>query len=205
MSQPYVSLVIPTKGRDTLKRCLESVTVALQGVSRELFDVTVVKDSYEMDDETHKNIEELCDKYKAWVLEFDAKYHDWGYPQLEFFYLNRARSTYIWNIGDDDTVPPNTFTRILDILKANGTNHPYMFQAALFSSPHRGIPAGEYRIVWDDSDRSITRQKITGQNLLCLNDKYTMGHWVDDFEFMRQTLEQYNHVQWVPVVIAECY
>jgi hypothetical protein len=153
------------------------------------------------------DIQSLCRKYRARYKEYDAGYNDWGYPQLhQAYHFDTETSTFIMNIGDDDVMVKGAVPRIVEIIQKGGAI-PYLFQAILHPSEHRGNT--EAVLLWNDSDRSIVRQKITGQNFIVPTDHgrpNRLAYMTDDFAFIDQTIKNWNGlVKWVPVPIVSCY
>lgn len=196
-----LTVVIPTKGRPTLLRCLQSI--AVQTVKP---DVLVVIDTFGPTPEGYLTKEEVideCAEFDVRSVYYNAGYSDWGYPQLEYGYLMGDCHSFIMNIGDDDVLVEDVFDKVMVVTESNGIK-PYLFQAELHPSPHRGNK--EPVLLWNDHDRSITRGKVTGQNLVVPNIPHLFGRMVDDFEFIRATIERWHGlVQWVPIVTSRCY
>lgn len=200
-----LTVVIPTKGRPTIHRALTSLDVERQNYYST--DVVVVYDVHGPVPEgyyTREHIKDLCRVRNVRFYAYDAEYNDWGYPQLEYVYKMGARNgDYLMNIGDDDVMIDGVIPRILDIISENGIQ-PYMFQAVLYPSPHRGNT--EPVTLWNDTDRSLTRQSITGQNLILPNIPHFMAPMGDDCSFIQQTIANWRGlVKWVPVPIVDCY
>lgn len=201
MKELGLTIVIPTVGRKTLDRCLLSL-IDLD------VDVLVVEDTFEVENRKEdyylpQEVRELVSGFGFKYDEYDAGFHDWGYPQLNYGYLDPLNEMFIMNMGDDDIIIPENITRLLKIVNDNGVQ-PYMFQAILYPSPHRGnqVPMP----LWNDSCRSIVRSKVTGQNLIVPKIPHLFGNMTDDFEFIRQTIDAWNgNVQWVPLPIVECH
>lgn len=200
----HISIVVPTKGRPTLERCLQSMMPKNQGGYGAIR--YVVYDSFGPTPDgylSRAQIKMLCEKYGAEFLEYNAGYNDWGYHQLEYGYSQCNWTEYIMNIGDDDILVENVLIPMTKIMNHNGL-HPYMFQALLHPSAHRGNTAPV--TLWNDSDRSLARQTITGQNLVAPNIPKLWGHMADDCEFIQQTIANWKGlVMWVPLTIVECY
>ena len=110
---------------------------------------------------------------------------------------------FVMNIGDDDIMIPNILPRLLDLIYRYG-EQPYMFQAILNPSPHRGNR--NPIVLWNDEQREIERKAVTGQNLIIPSNPYYMGDMTDDFIFIKTTIENYDGlVKWIPLVVCECY
>lgn len=198
-----IAVVIPTRGRSTLVRCLDSLMAKNQnGYGAETIVVYDTHGTSPPNDMNFSDVQALCDKYYVTLIAHDAGYSDWGYPQLEHGYKNVLWSEYIMNIGDDDVMIEGILPKMVDIINRIGIS-PYMFQAELHPSPHRGNT--EPVILWNDSDRSLSRQTITGQNLLVPNVPHMFGQMTDDCEFIQQTIKNWGLVHWIPIVIARCY
>lgn len=200
-------MVIPTKGRKTLLNALESLRPMNQGGYGIRIIVVYdnhgpVPDDYLARDE----VSILCSEEYVEFTYHDAGYNDWGYPQLEEIYKRSAISSEVmfWmNMGDDDQMIGGIIPKIVDIINRYGVQ-PYMFQAELYPSTHRGNE--EPVILWNDEDRSITRKKVTGQNLIVPNIPHLMGNWIDDFEFIKGTIDKWHGlVKWIPIVTCRCY
>lgn len=195
-----LTVVIPTAGRPTLQRCLDSL-------SGQDLDVLVVMDTHDLEHqpENYKSPTEVCELatiYGFNYAELDVGYHDWGYPQIDYGYTCVNTEFYLMNMGDDDVMIRGMGKKILEVLNSNPIS-PFMFQAVLHPSPHRGNT--HPIILWNDHDRSIIRQRVTGQNLIVPKIHQLMGNMVDDFEFIRQTLDKWTTAIWVPVSIVECF
>ncbi len=194
-----VGIVIPTQGRITLERCLESLMARNQGGYGA--EVIVVADTFQMEEETKQHIRTLTNKYYAAYVEHNAGHSDWGYPQLNYVYRHvPLLSDYVCNIGDDDVFEAGVLPQIIEILSKKPLSL-FMFQVALFPSPNRGNQRPV--ILWNDESRDIERKKVTGQNLFVPKIPTFMGNWTDDFVFMKELW--HNQVTWVPLVTCRCY
>lgn len=203
-----LSIVIPTAGRRTLPRCLESIKTIHQGGYGA--HVLVVEDTYNNLDHvrnpnnfTTAEIKDLCKEFMVDYVAYDAGYHDWGYPQLDYGYRNGDCSAFIMNIGDDDVMVPDVLPKMVDIIQHNGVQ-PYMFQSILFPSPHRGNR--DPVVLWNDESRDIVRKSVTGQNLVVPNIPHLFGQMTDDFVFIKTTIERWHGlVKWIPLPTCWCY
>lgn len=201
-----LTVVIPTKGRKTIDKALESLKPEHhQGIK---VNIEVVYDTHGDRPSNYYSFEELymlCKRYGAHYSQWSDHYNDWGYPQLNFIYKRQyaQNSLFIINIGDDDVMIPDAISKMTDIIQENGIM-PYLFQAVLHPSAHRGNT--EPITLWNDEDRSIERKKVTGQNLVIPYIPHMMGEMVDDFVFIKTTIERWHGVvKWIPVPIVECF
>lgn len=197
-----IAVVIPTKGRDTLERCLESLMPKYhQGYGAE---VIVVIDTFQIGNMKLLEIERLCRTYNVIIRQYSSGYHDWGYPQLDYVYKTEPfLSDFVMNIGDDDEIISGAFDKMKTVLDKNGLR-PYMFQAILYPSSHRGNT--EPVTLWNDENRTIERKFVTGQNLVVPTIPCLMGQWADDFVFIQETIEKWHgEVTWCPIPTVECH
>lgn len=186
MSRPF-TVVIPTIGRETLARTLESIDPRLASV-------IVVADTH---GPLLSDVEKIAREYDASYADLDAGAHDTGSPQLHLGY-QLAGGTYVMSCGDDDVYEPDAFETILSAMG----DHPAMFKVVLYPNEQRGntTPAE----LW--SEPAIERFKVTGQGFVTPNVKPTMGRWVDDVTFMRETVALHGgRIDWREEVIARCY
>lgn len=196
MSRPELTIVIPTRGRATLERCLESMFPRHHGGYRP--EVMVVADTHSpllMDVELRARI------FGARYVEHDAGRHDWGYPQLQVGYA-LATGSHILNIGDDDVYTEGAFEMIRAAIEASDPG-PRLFRAEMHPSPNRGNT--EPVLLWAERGR-FERQHITGQNLCTPNATGRLGMWTDDFAHAEMVVAAWGgQVAWRDEIIARCY
>jgi glycosyltransferase involved in cell wall biosynthesis len=195
------TVVVPTQGRKTLVRCLESMLPQHHDSVRP--EIIIVHDTYEviLDYYSTEDIRDLCARYGAKYLSYNAHTSNWGYPQLNVGYL-AASGDYILNIGDDDIYEKGAFALIQQILSSAEYVHPHMFQAILHPSPHRGNLSPV--VLWEKPE--LIRSRVTGQNFACPNRLGRVGFWWDDFCQMEATINLWHgEVTWVNKIIAQCY
>lgn len=202
MKNYSLTVVVPTQGRITLDRCLESMSPKNQG--GHFIDINVVEDPTGIRSVGNMDTDEIQDMCfgRATYYKYNSIINDYGYPQIWYGY-QQAETEYIMNLGDDDVMIEGVYEKIHEVINSR-TMHPLLFQVRLHPSPTRGnrVPV----ILWNDQDRSITRGKITSQNMLVPNIPQLMGNMWDDYEFIRSTIEKWHGtVTWVPTVIADCY
>lgn len=191
-----LTIVIPTQGRHTLPRCLESLLPDRHaGVRAEVLVVADTHSPLLMD------VEALCREYGVTYLEHDAGYHDWGYPQLRRGY-EVAQGAYIMNVGDDDVYVPGALPASLNAIEEVGEG-PIMFRAEMHPSPNRGH-RGAPMLVW--TERRLEEGIITGQNLVTPNVPGRIGGWSCDWKHALETVALWGGlVHWRDEIIARCY
>ena len=192
MARPPFSVVVPTLGRSTLRRTLESIRS--QAIKSE---VIVVADTYEMAPELIAWVGGVADEYGALAYSLDAGAHDAGSPQLDLGY-QLATGQFVMNLGDDDVYVPGAFEAIARGL----TDRPMLFLVELHPNEQRGNTRPV--MLWDAP--IIERFHVTGQSFVTPNLKHLMGRWVDDVTFIRETVALHGgQVAWREEVIARCY
>jgi len=114
MSQPILSVCIPTFNRaKSLHNCLQSIAVASKHYGGR-FEVCVSDNG--SNDETSSVIK----KAKALL---DINYHNnitnLGIPRNFLKVVSLAKGEFVWLVGDDDLLLPDTFDRLLPLLDEN--------------------------------------------------------------------------------------
>lgn len=187
------SVVIPTIGRRTLERTLQSIPDDVERI--------VVFDAYEPDVDAAWRTANTAVLAGASYYELDAGRHDTGSPQLALGFAE-ACGDWLLNFGDDDVYEPGAFDIIRAAISEQRTPHPIMFKVEL----HPNGARGNRRPVTLWQDRSIRRYGVTGQSFVCPNDPAKLGRWTDDVTFMRETVANYDHqIDWRDELIARCF
>lgn len=195
MSRPLFTVVIPTIGRPSLDRTLESI-------NRDLADVLIVADTHEMTTETLANLGACAGFYGVPLLEHDAGRHDTGNAQIGWAFP-QAKGRWLLNVGDDDVYEPGAFeTMARAIEEQDGPPHPLMFKVELHPNAVRMDSAPV--VLW--SERRIKRFVVTGQSFVCPNDPERFGDWETDWRFMQGTVANYGGlVDWRDELTVRCY
>lgn len=195
MSRPLFTVVIPTIGRPTLARTLESIRAQSRYSDAEII---IVADTH---GPLQSDVRPLLtdDRIRYW--EWDAGQHDTGSPQLHLGF-GLAEGIYVLNFGDDDVYEPHAFKMIAAIIAEQQHHTPLMFKVELHPNDQRGNRGPV--VLWQD--RAIERFGVTGQSFVCPNDPRRMGRWVDDITFMRETVALHGgRIEWREELIARCY
>ena len=193
------SVVIPTLGRHTLERTLQSI-ISQAGRN----EIIIVVDSFEMPIAEIFRIQRIAERYYARFAAIDAGYRGLGNPQNDWGH-RLATHPWVLNIGDDDVYEPGAFELMAHAISRQWTSnpHPLLFQAILHPALHRGDQR-EPVLLWEE--RRLARGCITGQNFCIPNNKAKMGLWSNDWQFFLQTARIYgDQVDWVEEVTVQCY
>ena len=110
-----LSICIPTYNRAlNLYNCLHSIKIASKLVSKNKFEVCI-SDNSSNDDS--KNIYKKFNKYLN--LKYKKNKKNIGIPKNFINVTKMAKGEYIWLIGDDDLLLPNSLKKCIDLLDAN--------------------------------------------------------------------------------------
>ncbi len=192
-----LTVCIPTRGRETLPRCLESMRLENQPGPRP--EIVVIADTHSP---LLMDVKALCRQERVTYLEHGAGYHDWGYPQLQVGY-DLAQGDYILNCGDDDVYEPGAFEMIRNAIDELPSTRPLLFRALMHPSVSR--PCGNPLILWGRRGL-IRRGRVTGQNLIAPNVPARLGRWTDDYIHLEQTVSLWDGLlEWRDECIARCY
>lgn len=198
MIRPMFTVVIPTIGRETLGRTVESIRSQSYCANAEII---VVMDTHGgLPEEVEESVRSTCKASGFWPLSLDAGAHDIGSPQLHMGF-QRAHGVYVLNCGDDDVYEPGAFQAMASAIERQDVYHPLMFKVELHPAPHRGNR--EPVVLWDRQE--IAEGRVTGQGFVCPNDPQRMGRWVNDWTFMRETVALHGgRIEWREELIARC-
>jgi hypothetical protein len=194
-----LTIIIPTQGRSTLPRALQSIRgqVAVDDV-----EVLVIADAYEMPLGTLHAIGGVAAEYDARALKHDAGFHWYGHPQIQYG-MGEAHGRWLLAIGDDDELLPGAVEDIRGAIGELGEQPaPLLFRAVM--------KWGE--ILWHERQLAITR--ISAQNIVAPNVPDRLGHWATDiyagdYVFIAETVEKWQREGVEPVwreeVIVQCH
>lgn len=189
MNSPALTIVVPSQGRPTLPRLLESLQPKYHdGVRVEIFLVGDSHGGY-INDVRYTARQFDCIRF----AEVDADCHAWGYPQIQYGYDN-ATGDYILCIGDDDVYVPNALNKIQETIRKTERVAPYLFKVRMRDGT----------IFWNEG--GFVRGRVSTQNFCVLNIKDKLGFWWDDFAFMEATVNKYgghSSIVWSTELIAE--
>lgn len=204
MTQPILSVVIPTQGRSTLERALKSIR---DQATPSMVEIVLVADAYDLPDEAALEIAGLAELYSARLASHDAGYHAWGHPQLNEG-MRRARGLYLTALGDDDLYKEGAMSIVAAALTGRRPARVSMFRVELWPSKSRVVSPVPYVIPFD---RSMGVGRITAQNAIMFNDESKLAHYpphpTGDQAFIVRTVDAFggaDEVAWHEEIIAEC-
>lgn len=113
---PTISVIVPTQGKPTLERMLDSVRDQLLPGD----EVIVVVDTFEMPHHEFQDIRQRAESYGPGFMAFphDAGHHDWGHSQINYG-LTLAEGDYIHANDDDDIYLPGALAVMREAIVAH--------------------------------------------------------------------------------------
>jgi len=181
--RPWLSVIIPTAGRDTLQRALESIRT--QAPPDEVEILVIVDGNAVRLVEDFGSILKTGRPYGARTMPHDAGYSEWGHPQCQHG-MGVALGQYLAFLGDDDEYLPGALEWM----------HRYVQQpAGLDMALFRVQMERRGDVVWDKPE--LREGYISGQCVLVRNQQDKLGtwradgHW-GDFAFIWSTIEKYT-------------
>lgn len=137
MYEPKIAICIPTYNRATsLENCLNSIAIASKQHDGR-FEVCI------SDNGSTDETDAVVKKAKAF---FDINYSkndtNLGIPRNFLKVVSMAKAEFIWLVGDDDLLLPDTFNRLLPLLDANNDidffylNSFHLDSSFIKSKPH---------------------------------------------------------------------
>ena len=186
-----LSVIIPTAGRASLRRTLESLTDQLKAGD----EVIVVGDIHDGPIVTTPQIVADAGPAVRYVTH-DAGHHCWGHCQLNYGMM-QARGNYLVFNDDDDIATPGALAAIRTAIAAREISGPLLFQ---FVTPWR-------QILW--ATPMMTLGAIGGHCLVTPNNPARTGvfgcDYMGDFTMIQDTVSKWGgEVAWIPQVIAQC-
>lgn len=200
---PLLTVIVPTCGRDTLERTIQSVRTQRDENNNyygpSTVELLVVGDTFDGTfDESLERVPSLCAKYNAKYVGYDGGTHCFGHPQRNYGQSVAGGSWLIW-LQDDDIYAEGAFRALLKKAKINGNMHG-----------HWGVILGR-TITWQAG--VVWKQKILAEGNIdadCIavpNVPERLGKWNHryngDFDFIRETCMNWDRqVLWFKEIIA---
>jgi glycosyltransferase involved in cell wall biosynthesis len=184
-----VSIVMPTCGRPSLRRALESVVRQLRSGD----EVIVVGDGVQPD------AERICRAFGPSVEYVDGvETRCFGNRQRQAG-MAMAAGDYLLFLDDDDTYVPGALDAVREAA-AQWLGRPMLFQ---FIDRNGAV-------LWRDA--AVRQGNVSTQQVVFPNRSDRLGVWGDryegDFDFIRSTLDQWPNgddaVVWRPNILADC-
>jgi glycosyltransferase involved in cell wall biosynthesis len=187
--QPWLSVILPTIGRDGLERALISIyRQAVGGV-----EILVVEDTLSG---SVPHVRELAERYGARYLPHAGTEHCWGHEQRQAG-MQAARGRYLAWMADDDIYTEDAFLRIQQAIERQADPHPLLFR----------IRMNQYggRFIWQ-SPGPLAIGNIDAECIVTPNDPARLGTWAlryeGDFDFIKETVDLHGRCRWADPVIA---
>ena len=180
MKDPTLSIIVPTPGGERpLMRCL----LSLNGQLRDGDEVLIIGDTF---DGSLADVEQAVEtvreqlRYPIRYLPFNAGYHAWGHPQMNYG-MGEAKGDYLLFQDDDDVFTQNALSTVRASIAALPEPRPLLFK--FFTA---------WRVaIWDLPH--VEQGHVTGQGFVVPNDKNRLGKWGDEYEgdflFIRDTVK----------------
>jgi hypothetical protein len=194
---PLLSVIIPTCGRTTLERTLQSIHQQVdkthQFFHSDRVEVLVIGD-------THGGkfllplsvVPSLCQKYNVKYLEYDGGEHMYGHPQRNYG-QKIASGRWLAFFQDDDCYVQGAFDAMFDAIEG-----------------HWGVILGQTKtwqvgVVW--REKELYEGNIDADCIVVPNVPERLGVWANrysgDFDFIRDTCELWdNRIFWCPKLFA---
>lgn len=192
--RPWLSVIVPTRGRRELADTLASIR-RQDDADPEAVELVIVGDTHR--DDFHKELQAAAILTRGWggiYWPHDAGIHAWGHPQRSFG-QRVARGEWLWWLQDDDVAEPGSLRVIRNAIEQTGGGGVILARA----EPRPG------RIVWQD--REIRHGNIDADCIIAPRDGgrlpgWGLEHWAD-VEFISECADLWEgQVRWVEDVIA---
>lgn len=193
--KPWLSVVIPTIGRSTLPRLLDSLD---QQDRSDDVEVLVVADTHsglsgDLIQARDHVLEDRDDQRYVW-LEHDGGTHAWGHPQRTLG-MHQAQGSWIAFSQDDNLMTQTALSDMRRWLGQLRWPQPVLFRV-------RTWQAG---LVWRTPD-AVALANVDADCVVVPNNPDRFGTWElvyeGDLHFIRGTVHNWGAVAWSPAVIA---
>ena len=186
---PWLTVICPTIGRDTLGRTLRSIRAQAPAEAVELL---VVGDTHaDTFAEDLRRVPVVCANWEARYLAHDGGCHAWGHPQRTAA-VAHARGRWLWWLQDDDIAAQGAVDAIR--IETERCRYPCLFRT-------RTWQAG---VVWKTPDLRLGN--IDADCLVAPNMPPRIHPWPNeyngDFAMIEATVEEWGAGIWCEQVIA---
>jgi Glycosyl transferase family 2 len=196
-----LSVIIPTVGRPTLRRTIDSLL--LQVVPGPFaWEGLLVGDTYDHTwDEGLPLARVLAAEHpRLRYVEHDGGVHAWGHPQRNYG-ATVARGRHLAWLGDDDLYLPGAFAAIAGAIARQREPGVFLFR---WISPWKHVLWHTAGFLGDEPGH------IDAECIVCPNVPDRLGTWRNryqgDYDFIRETIGNWGgleRVAWCPEVIAQ--
>lgn len=200
MTQPRLTVVIPTQGRSTLPRALASIR---DEYSRADVEIVVVADTH---GPLLSDVSAIATTWGARHVEYDAGFHGYGHPQILEGYL-RARGAWLLALGDDDEYTPGALGLVA---RAAQESDPGVIIWRIEMHPSASRRVHSAFTIW--RDRRVYVGNVSGQSIVFPNDPRSMPreyppHSTGDHDFIAALVDGYGgpeRITWREEVVCVC-
>ena len=188
MHEPWLTVVLPTVGRDGLERALLSIVRQdAPGV-----EILVVEDTLSG---SVPHVRELAEQYGARYLPHAGDEHCWGHPQRNAG-MHAATGRYLAWMADDDIYTAGAFETIQRAIAKQTEPYPLLFR----------VQMNQYgRFIWSWPG-PLAIGNIDAECIVTPNDPERLGTWAmryeGDYDFIKETVDLYGRCRWADPVIA---
>ena len=204
--RPLLSVIVPTVGRPSLERTVNSLLRQGEWLSWEAIlvgDAHAGTWAHQLD-----TAADLAARYPEHLryVEHDGGAHMVGHPQRNFG-ATIARGDYLSWLGDDDIYVRWAFFTLAHTLRPlEQDDAPQVSLFRWISSPRSAK-----QVLWHTAGfLGDGPGHIDAENIVCPNVPEKLGRWTDryegDYDFIRQTIENFgglDRVRWQPEVLAQ--
>ena len=170
---PWLSIVVPTIGRPSLARFMESASG--HGV-----EIVLVADTHGDEYTADNDRSRALFKDKATWIDYDAGYHAWGHPQRNEG-MRHATGEWMMFSQDDNVLVSGALQAIRTAIRQQPYPRPLLFQVDTRS-------AG---VVWKEP--YLIERNIDADCIVVPNDSARLGVWTDrfegDYDFIKKTCD----------------
>lgn len=171
-----LSIVIPTAGRLSLERTLQSYRHQMQPED----ELIVVFDTLDMSRETNMAMIRIAERYGAQYSWAQASEHTWGHQQVQAG-MAQARGDFLVFNDDDDVATPDALASIRRTIQDLDEPKPLMFSWMTWMDI----------VLWDEP--RLVECHVGGHALVPPNIPERLGQWSyrynGDWDFIRSTID----------------
>jgi hypothetical protein len=203
MERPLLSVIVPTVGRPSLERTVNSLLRQGEWLQ---YEIVLVGDTFAGTwGEQLPRARALAERYPERIryVECDGGQHAWGHPQRNHG-ATVARGRYLSWLGDDDVYVRFAFPAIARAVRARVFDHPRDQRVHLF----RWIAPWK-QVLWHTAG-FLAQDHIDAECIVCPNVPEKLGTWTNryqgDYDFIAETVEKWGGLErviWQPEVIAQ--